>query len=98
MTSIFSGLIMGRGHKPPSASEREMVKQASRFFTTKPGSKGGMYYKAGTMLFLRGKQIGTVAQDKHSKKFVAFLVNGKVEEFDTFAQADEFAWKRGLGS
>ena len=59
----------------------------SKFFTAKRA-------KNGVMLFLRGKQIGSVY--KAEGKFDAFTVSGLVETFDTFEQADFFVWTRGL--
>jgi len=68
----------------------------SKYFTTKP-SKGGSSFKRGVRLFLRsGREVGSIAQDRESGKFAVFLVNGGCEEFTTFAEADAYAWAKGV--
>lgn len=71
------------------------TKTASRFFTTKT-SKGGSQFKNGVRLFLHGREIGSIAQGRETGLFAAFLVNGEVDEFKTFAEADLYAWTKGV--
>jgi hypothetical protein len=64
----------------------------SQYFTTKT-SKGGDYFKTGLMLFSRKVQIGTIAQYKETDKYVFFSAfNSVVKEFDSFSEADLWAW------
>lgn len=69
-----------------------MAALRSHYFTTKP-SKGGEYFKTGIMLFNRKIQIGTITQYKETDKYVFFSAfNADVKEFDSFREADLWAW------
>ena len=75
-----------------------MAKLTSKFFTTKT-LKSDDNYRAGVRLYVRGSCIGHIHQDKVSGLFYVAVVNRFDDlfdgEFQTFAEADQFAW---LGS
>lgn len=67
-----------------------MMARKSKFFTTKT-------IRGSTMLFLHGKQIGSVWKD--GKSFCLTLLkpgSSMCEEFPTFEQAEYFAWTQGI--
>ena len=72
-----------------------MARTTSQFFTSKT-TKASDFFRAGTALWLRGSNIGSIRQIKNDGKFYVSVVNSHDDlfdgEFDTFAQADRFAW------
>lgn len=63
----------------------------AQFFTVKRSDSGS------DMLILRGKQIASIWQDSVTRKFVcAFASRYHIEEFDSWNDAERYAWLHGL--
>lgn len=70
-----------------------MAKRTSKYFTTKP-TKASTYFKAGVMLFVRGKQVGSIYPDKTTGMFFASTSDRPFDgEFATFSEADDFIFR-----
>ena len=72
-----------------------MAQQTSQFFTSKR-KPASTYFHPGVALWHRGSNIGSIQQDKATGKFYVAVVNRLDKlfdgEFDSFQDADRFAW------